>query len=241
MSYVKIKVIKIAFVGASCAGRTRLLCVYCGIGYNEISTIGIHRMERMIKLKNGEEIKLHLYDTAGQERFRSISSSTFKTSNGAVISFDLTRRESFEDVINWINIIKDIRDLSNYPIALFGNKCDLEDRIISKEEAELFAKNYNILYFETSAKENINVKESIEIFANEVYENLLKNEDNFKINNIPNKKSQKTKKETISEKALNENIIEKRNINENKNNTKSKSNFGKEILKFNILNKFTKY
>ena len=198
-------------------------------------------MERMIKLKNGEEIKLHLYDTAGQERFRSISSSTFKTSNGAVISFDLTRRESFEDVINWINIIKDIRDLSNYPIALFGNKCDREDRIISKEEAELFAKNYNMLYFETSAKENINVKESIEIFANEVYENLLKNEDNFKINNIPNKKSQKTKKETISEKALNENVIEKRNINENKNNTKSKSNFGKEILKFNILNKFIKY
>ena len=190
-------------------------------------------------LKNGEEIKLILLDAAGQERYHSIASSCFKVSNGAVIAFDLTDKRSFDNILKWLNMIKEI---ANCPIALFGCKCDLiEQRKISKEEIEQFSKEYNLHYFETSSLQNYNVKESIETFANEIYEYLLKKEENTYKNKINNKKEKKSKDKEKSIIHKNTNIIEKKNIIGFENDINSKRNIGNELLKYDKLNKYLKY
>ena len=74
-----------------------------------MSTIGREKSEKKIMLKNGEEIKLILLDAAGQERYHSIASSCFKVSNGAVIAFDLTDKRSFDNILKWLNMIKEIQ------------------------------------------------------------------------------------------------------------------------------------
>ena len=120
-SGIKRQVIKIIFGGECFAGRTQLISVFMGreFSLNGVSTIGTESSEKKIKLKNGDEKKLFLLDTAGQERFRSLQSTFFKISYGAVIAFDLTDRSSFDNVLTWLNMIKEI---ANYPIVLFGCK-----------------------------------------------------------------------------------------------------------------------
>ena len=132
----KIKTIKITFGGESYAGRTKLIKAFLGEQFfsQGLSTIGVEKENQKITLKNGEEINLILFDTDGQERYRLIASSSFKFCNGAAIAFDLTKKRCFDKVLDWLNMIKEI---SNYPIALFGCKCDLIDnREISKKEIE---------------------------------------------------------------------------------------------------------
>ena len=143
---LKIETIEITFGGKSYAGKAKLIEAFLGEEFtlDSISTLAVEKSEEKIKLKNGEEIKLILLDTPGQERYRSLASSYSKYCNGAIIAFDLTNRKSFDRVLDWLNVLKAI---ANYPIALFGCKCDLiEDREISKEEIEQFSKEYNIPY-----------------------------------------------------------------------------------------------
>ena len=135
-----------------------------------------------------------------------------------------------------------IKEIANYPIALFGCKCDLiEQRKISKEEIEEFSKKYNLQYFETSSLQNYNVKESIETFANEVYEYLLKEDEKSFKNEIKNKKEKKSKNKEKSAIHTDKNIIEKKNIIGFENDINSKRNIGNELLKYDKLNKYLKY
>ena len=220
---IKRTVIKIAFLGDVMTGKTELLSRYLKFGDfgDKLATIGTDKHERLIKLDNGEEKKLILWDTAGAERFRSMVLNSVKSANGYIIVFDLTSKNSFESVVFWL---KEIKEMKNCPIVLFGNKCDLiEKRTISKEEAEEFALKNNLPYFETSAKNNININEGISKIANMANEYRINN--NFEINlkkDNKNKKQKNTKNKKDSE-------IKENNKNEN---------IKKELLKFNILNKF---
>ena len=124
--------------------------------------------------------------------------------------------------------MKGIKEVNNCPIVLFGNKCDLiEERKISKEEAEEFALKNNLPYFETSAKNDININEGISKIANMANEYIMNNnlEINLKKDN-KNKKQKNSKNKKASE-------IKENNKNENNNQI-----IKKELLKFNILNKF---
>ena len=125
-----------------------------------------------------------------------------------------------------------LKAIANYPIALFGCKCDLiEDREISKEEIEQFSKEYNIPYFETNSLRNYNIKESIETLVNKIFEYLLK----------------KSKNKEILEKNTNSNNIEKKNLTLKndiigfENVINSKRIIGNEILKYDKLNKYLNY
>ena len=114
------------------------------------------------KLKNieidGTKIKLQIWDTAGQERFRTITTSYYKGAHAILIVFDITEKESFEHIKNWMQDIDKFAKLGVYRI-LVGNKCDLENqRRVSKEEAKELAEKYGIEYIETSAKETINIE-----------------------------------------------------------------------------------
>ena len=167
---IKRKVLKLAMLGDSTVGKTSICNVFFGVEFesNQLTTIGQVKLDGKIKLEDGNELKLIIWDTAGQERFHSISLNTCKNAEGIIVVFDLTIKKTFTNVVGWLGEIN--QNVSDTPIIILGNKCDLEEkREVTKEEAENFAKNLNIPYFETSAKDNINIKESIEALANIAY------------------------------------------------------------------------
>ena len=106
---------------------------------------------------NGKTVKLQLWDTAGQEKYKSMVSSYYRGANVALIVFDITNHLSFEALPNWIETFyKNGPEQKN--IILIGNKKDLEDkRQVTHEEAETFSENNNMIYFETSAKDGDNI------------------------------------------------------------------------------------
>ena len=163
-----------------------------GIEFREdtLSTIGTDKYETRSTLKNGEEIKLVLWDTSGQERFRSVALKTIRSAQGVVLVLDLTSRTSFENINVWLKQIED--NLNNPCIVLFGNKNDNSKQKwkVTIEEAEEFAKNINLKFFETSAKTKFGINEGLSYIANETYDKIKKMIDNksnnFQLNGIRN-------------------------------------------------------
>ena len=120
-----------------------------------------------INLNNGKEMKVILWDTAGAERFRGVSLKNIKYSDGCIIVFDVTSRQSFENVSKWLVSIKE--NYPNFMVILFGNKVDIDKSNwgVTSEEINKFIKEKNLKYFEVSAKNNIGIKEGIEYIINE--------------------------------------------------------------------------
>ena len=122
----------------------------------------------------GISIPVKIWDTAGQERFKTITYSFYRQAQGVLIWFDVTNRESFENVKNWIDSI-DNHAKPNIQKVLIGNKIDLVDeRKISNSEAQNLADEHDLPYFETSAKLDKNVSEVIHFIMDKVYQTSLK-------------------------------------------------------------------
>jgi small GTP-binding protein len=167
---IKMKIIRLALLGDSAVGKTSIISTFLNYEFNEdfISTIGWDKRKKTIKLENGKKIDLSIWDTAGQERFHSVALKVIRKAQGIVVVFDLTKKGTFDNVVNWLDIIKD--NFNEVTIVLFGNKCDCESlREVTTEEATEFAQKKNIPYFETSAKNNINIEEGFSKIANEVF------------------------------------------------------------------------
>ena len=131
--------------------------------------MGTNKSETIFTLKDGKKIKLFLYVTAGEEKFRSLSIKTVKNCQGIILVYDITNRDSFEHLVNWLNEIKEESDKAS--VIIFGNKCDLEEqRKVTKQEAEKLAKQNKIPYIETSAKLSMNINEGFSILVNDAYE-----------------------------------------------------------------------
>jgi len=125
---------------------------------NLMNSIGVD-----FKLKNivvdQKKVKLQIWDTAGQERFRTITTSYYKGAQAIIIVYDITDKDSFDHLKNWMN---DIDKFAKEGVmkVLVGNKSDLENkRMVSTEQGREFAKKYNIDFFETSPKESININD----------------------------------------------------------------------------------
>lgn len=119
-------------------------------------TIGVDFAIKTFKLKNGKKIKLQIWDTGGQERFDFIRSAYYRGAMGVVIMFDLSNRESFDHLPKWIEEVKS--NIGDLPMLIVGNKNDLvNERLITYEEAEQFAREFNLYYIESSAKKDNNV------------------------------------------------------------------------------------
>jgi small GTP-binding protein len=173
---IKRKVIRITMLGDSAVGKTSLISQFLTQNFDEnyLTTIGKDKLEKKVVMEDGNEIKVIIWDTAGQERFHSIATSTIKGSQGIVLTFDLTKKSTFKSLDAWLN---DIKENSNeVPVVIFGNKCDLfENYEIENEDAKKFAKDHNLQYFETSAKQNVNVQEGFNSIAKLAYEKYLGN------------------------------------------------------------------
>ena len=174
---IKRRVIKIGMLGDSAVGKTAICQTYMNIEFTGevLSTIGVDKLESLVTLKNGKEIKLILWDTAGQERFHSVALKSIKTVHGVAIVFDLTKKKSFNNVSSWLDDIKE--NLNDVSIVIFGNKCDLDKSTweVKKEEIQKFVEEKKLLYFETSAKDNVGIKEGFESLANSAYEKWEEN------------------------------------------------------------------
>ena len=167
---IKRKVLRISILGDSSTGKTSIINRFLGNDFSlqMISNIGIDKQEFLRKMKDGNEMKIILWDTAGQERFHSISSSTIKNSQGIIVCFSLVDANSFKNVSEWLSTIRE--ESAKIPVVLFGNKCDLVDkRKVSEEDAKSFANRQGIPYFETSAKDNINLEEGLDKILEDAY------------------------------------------------------------------------
>ena len=197
---------KIIIIGDSAVGKTCIFKKITSNTFNEksISTIGMDRRTLFFTIKDSKgsdlEIEVQLWDTAGQERFRSITATYYKSSQGLLLMYDITKRETFSNVENWIENVNDsLGNNNDYLIVLMGNKLDLvknnpEARDVSEEEAQKICQDKNIYWGgECSAKDfseeelrNIFTKYTQEIYK-KVGVNIVKGEM-VNNNNNDNKK-----------------------------------------------------
>ena len=175
--------IKIIVVGDSGVGKTNLINRFASDKFdtNSKATIGVEFVYKTLKI-NKEIIKVEVWDTAGEERYRSITSSYYKGANGAIIVYDLTDEESFKNVESWMNeVIK--KGKQNMQFLLVGNKKDLiNDRVVTEQKGIDKAKELNMNLFEASALEKDNVNEAFNFLIKEIYLSTLK-EKNISSNN----------------------------------------------------------
>ena len=202
--------LKLILVGNSKVGKTSIISQYYNKSFSGeyITTISTDKITKEVEINN-TKINLQIWDTAGQEKYRSINQIFMKNTNIAILVYDITNRKSFEDLVNWYNQIIEINNnSSDLVFAVVGNKSDLyENQEVNKEEGESFCMNNNInLFKETSAKDF----ENIDDLFNDILLIYI-NEKNKHKKEIKNKEIDKNQKDNKNE---NENENEKKQINE---------------------------
>ncbi|KAM6411773.1 ras-related protein Rab-2A isoform 1-T1 [Pluvialis apricaria] len=151
---------KYIIIGDTGVGKSCLLLQFTDKRFQPVHdlTIGVEFGARMITI-DGKQIKLQIWDTAGQESFRSITRSYYRGAAGALLVYDITRRDTFNHLTTWLEDARQHSN-SNMVIMLIGNKSDLESRReVKKEEGEAFAREHGLIFMETSAKTASNVEE----------------------------------------------------------------------------------
>ncbi|XP_036772203.1 ras-related protein Rab-23 isoform X2 [Manis pentadactyla] len=153
--------IKMVVVGNGAVGKSSMIQRYCkGIFTKDYKkTIGVDFLERQIQV-NDEDVRLMLWDTAGQEEFDAITKAYYRGAQACVLVFSTTDRESFEAISSWRE--KVVAEVGDIPTVLVQNKIDLlDDSCIKNEEAEALAKKLKLRFYRTSVKEDLNVNEGV--------------------------------------------------------------------------------
>jgi len=150
---------KLVFLGDQSVGKTSIITrfMYDKFDNTYQATIGIDFLSKTMYLED-RTVRLQLWDTAGQERFRSLIPSYIRDSSVAVVVYDVSNRQSFLNTVRWIEEVRTERG-SDVIIVLVGNKTDLVDkRQVSIEEGDAKARDFNVMFIETSAKAGFNIK-----------------------------------------------------------------------------------
>ncbi|MCQ2820970.1 MAG: GTP-binding protein, partial [archaeon] len=171
---------KILLLGNCAVGKTNILLRFTDNKFNpeyEL-TIGLNYRVKKMKIRD-EEISVQIWDTSGEEKFKSLAKNFYRGSHGALLVYDITDEKSFKEVSNWAESLKDNAD-KNAAIVIIGNKVDLEEqRKIKKEQGENLAKEFGADFFETSAKENIGLNEAFQSISEKIYDSII--EGNIKM------------------------------------------------------------
>ena len=169
---------KLIIVGDQAVGKTCMLLKYVDNNFPEthLATIGVEYKNKTIET-NKYKVNLQIWDTAGQERFKAITKSFFQNTNGIIFVYDITKRETFQGVKDWI---KDSEIYGKYSRILVGNKTDLnEQRKVKFDELKEFGLKKKIEVIETSAKNGTNINEVFQkvvdlLISSHTEEELLK-------------------------------------------------------------------
>ncbi|KAK6120014.1 hypothetical protein DH2020_046254 [Rehmannia glutinosa] len=176
-------VFKVVLIGDSAVGKSQILSRFAR---NEFSldskaTIGVEFQTRTLVIEH-KSVKAQIWDTAGQERYRAVTSAYYRGAVGAMLVYDITKRQTFDHIPRWLEELRAHAD-KNIVIILIGNKSDLEDnRAVPTEDAKEFAQKEGLFFLETSALEATNVEEAFLTVLTEIFnivnkKNLTAGED----------------------------------------------------------------
>ena len=169
--------VKICLLGDVNVGKTSIASRFCKNSFNDnyINTIGGAYQQQNITLNNGVKIKLHIWDTSGQDRFRSMTNLYYRDAQVAILTYDVTNEQSLESLNYWLNELNDKVEVDNMILCLAGNKNDVESskKMVPTSKGKAFAEEHNMIFYETSAKTGAGVKELFQAIAAKEYE-LLK-------------------------------------------------------------------
>ena len=167
--------LKFIIIGDAAVGKSNLLVRYTSGQFKEEYqlTIGVEFGSNNVIIGDNT-YRIQIWDTAGQENFRSITRSYYKNTACAIIVYEISNKKSFENISSWIEECKNTAPKSIL-MVLVGNKCDLDNREVTEEEGREFAEKNGMLFFETSAKTGKNVeelfKESVKVIDQKIKEN----------------------------------------------------------------------
>ena len=173
-------IFKIVIVGDSGVGKTNLITRYLKNDFKPETkaTIGVEFSDKKYIYKN-KNIKIQIWDTAGQERYRSLTSMYYKGAKGAIFVYDISSKNSFENIDKWLIEMKKTAD-ENIKIILIGNKCDLiEKREVKEDDGKIKAKDLNVPFMETSALNCINVEKAFNFLIEEIANLEINFEEDF--------------------------------------------------------------
>ena len=161
---------KLILIGDSSVGKTNLLTQYVDgkTSENFISTIGIEFKNKIIELENRRKIRLQIWDTSGQEKFKALTKNYFRGCDAALFVFDVTNKDSFDNIKDWLKLYYEVNGENSKKI-LIGNKIDKENRVINKIELKNFAEDNGLKPFEISVKN----KEGIDEMFKEIVKLLI--------------------------------------------------------------------
>ncbi|KAG8056263.1 hypothetical protein GUJ93_ZPchr0002g24551 [Zizania palustris] len=176
-------VFKVVLIGDSAVGKSQLLARFARNEFNLDSkaTIGVEFQTRTLQI-DARTVKAQIWDTAGQERYRAVTSAYYRGAVGAMLVYDITKRQSFDHVARWLQELRGHAD-KNIVIMLIGNKSDLGTlRVVSIEDAKEFAERESLFFMETSALESTNVENAFMTVLTDIYrvvskKNLVANEE----------------------------------------------------------------
>ncbi|KAF3663514.1 ras-related protein Rab11D [Capsicum chacoense] len=163
-------VFKVVLIGDSAVGKSQMLARFAR---NEFSldskaTIGVEFQTRTLVIQH-KSVKAQIWDTAGQERYRAVTSAYYRGAVGALLVYDITKRQTFDHIPRWLEELRSHAD-KNIVIMLIGNKTDLEDqRAVPTEDAKEFAQKEGLFFLETSALEARNVEDAFLTVLTEIF------------------------------------------------------------------------
>ncbi|KAL4558104.1 hypothetical protein LXL04_036300 [Taraxacum kok-saghyz] len=168
-------VFKVVLIGDSAVGKSQLLARFAKNEFSNDSksTIGVEFQTKSLIIDQ-KTVKAQIWDTAGQERYRAVTSAYYRGALGAMLVYDMTKRQTFDHMTRWLEELRGHAD-KNIVIMLIGNKCDLTDyRAVPIEDAKEFAEREKLYFMETSALEAINVEKAFLEALTEIYRTVSK-------------------------------------------------------------------
>ncbi|KAH0922380.1 hypothetical protein HID58_022398 [Brassica napus] len=166
---------KIVLIGDSGVGKSNILSRFTRNEFclESKSTIGVEFATRTTQVE-GKTIKAQIWDTAGQERYRAITSAYYRGAVGALLVYDITKRQTFDNALRWLRELRDHAD-SNIVIMMAGNKSDLNHlRSVAEEDGHNLAEKEGLSFLETSALEATNVEKAFQTILGEIYHIISK-------------------------------------------------------------------